>query len=90
MHLEEVRERKRDRETRPGWWVEAARAEAGRIKGKERPVSQMRLATLAGRHVSAVARWESDDGEIDYLSWVGLLTLLELPVDWEPPKKKAR
>jgi hypothetical protein len=94
MHLEEVREpRKRDRETRPGWWVEAARREAARIQKRERPVSQMKLASQAGRHVSAIARWESDGGEIDYLSWVGILHLLDLPVDWEPPppaKAKSR
>lgn len=86
MHLEVAKagERKRDREVRPGWWVAALRAEIGRREKAERPISQMRLAALCCRHVSAVARWEAADGDIDYLSWVGLLALNGLPLDWEP------
>lgn len=90
---EVAKDRQRERETRPGWWVEAARVEAGKRAGKSRPISQMKLATLAGRHVSAVSRWETEEGEIDYLAWVGLLALLELPIDWEPtpaPPKPIR
>lgn len=91
MHAAEMaKDRERERETRPGAWVEAARAEAGKRAGRERPISQMRLASLACRHVSAVARWEQSDGEIDYLSWVGLLALLGLPLDWEPRPAPVR
>lgn len=84
MHVDVVRERKRDREVRPGWWVAALRAEIGRREGQARPISQMRLAALCYRHVSAVARWESPDGELDFLTWAGLLAIAGLPLDWEP------
>ncbi len=95
MQTSEVaRDRLRDRETRPGGWVEAARTEAGRrtAKAKGEPgdkikaVSQMKLATLVGRHVSAVARWESNEGEVDYVVWLGVLHALGIEADWEPGK----
>lgn len=92
----DVAARMRDRDVRPGWWVKAARVEHSRRKGLEQPISQMDTATLVGRDKSAIARWEGG-GDIDYIAWVGLLTLLEIPSDWEPremppattPKKGA-
>lgn len=84
MHLAVAKDRERERDTRPGNWVAAARREAGARSGAGRAVSQMRLAVLAGRDRNTVARWEMADGEVDYITWVGLLALLDLPLDWEP------
>ena len=69
--------RKHDREVKPGSWVKAARTLCGIS-------SQMKLAVLIGRDKATVTRWEGTDGEIDYVSWIGVLTLLGLPPEWEP------
>jgi hypothetical protein len=69
--------RKRDRDVRPGSWVKAARLAVG-------VSSQTDLAALVGRDKATVTRWEGTEGEIDYVSWVGVLTLLGLPADWQP------
>lgn len=76
----------RERDTRPGRWVRAARVEAARRDGRDKTISQMELAVLIGKDKSAVYRWETPDGTIDYLSWVGMLTVLGLPAEWEPGK----
>lgn len=69
--------RKNERNVRPGAWVKAARLLCG-------IPSQMALAVIVGRDKATVTRWEGTDGEIDFVSWIGVLTLLGLPSDWEP------
>lgn len=76
--LDMVKEpRKHERVVMPGSWVKAVR-QLCKIN------SQMALAVLIGRDKSTVTRWEGTDGEIDYVSWVGVLTILGLPSTWEP------
>lgn len=69
--------RKRERIMRPGSWVAAVRAET-------KIGSQMELGILIGRDKSAVTRWEGAEGEIDYVSWLGILAALGLPSTWKP------
>lgn len=78
-----VKERQRDRETVPGSWVRAARAVAG-LRAGTRPLSQMRLAVLVKRDRNTITRWEADDGEVDFVVWLGVLHALGLPSTWEP------
>jgi hypothetical protein len=78
-----VKDRKRDRETVPGSWVRAARRVAG-LRDGARPLSQMRLAVLVRRDRNTITRWEADDGEVDFVVWLGVLHALRLPVEWEP------
>lgn len=77
MHAAMTKERDRQREVVPGAWVKAAREIAG-VR------SQMDLAVAIRRDKATVTRWEGTDGEIDYISWVGVLGVLGLPIDWEP------
>jgi hypothetical protein len=77
MTTTEMVARKNDREVRPGSWVKEARLLCG-------VTSQMRLAVMIGRDKGTVTRWEGRDGEIDYVSWIGVLTLLGLPPTWKP------
>lgn len=78
-----VKERRRDRETVPGTWVRAARTVVG-LRNGPRPLSQMRLAVLVKRDRNTITRWEAEDGEVDFVVWLGVLHALGLPVTWEP------
>jgi hypothetical protein len=64
----------RERETRPGDWVQAAM--------DARHTDDAHVAVLVGRHPTTVYRWRK--AGIDYVAWVGLLNLLGLPPTWEP------
>lgn len=73
----------RDRETRPREWVDAV------IDGRGLSVEE--VAVLVKKSSSTVWRWRRQG--IDYLDWIGLLCLLELPPTWKPgdplkPQKK--
>lgn len=72
MHVDVAKER----ETRPGSWVKAARKAVGR--------SQSDLVDLTGSHRTTVYRWERDDGEVDLVTWLGILHALGLPATWKP------
>lgn len=64
----------RDRETRPGAWVVEVMDGRG-LNAEE-------VAVLVKKSSSTVWRWRRQG--IDYLDWIGLLTLLELPAAWKP------
>jgi hypothetical protein len=71
--------RERDETTRrPGAWVRGARRAAG--------LTQMDLAFACGVSETSVRRWERT--AIDFLAWRGLLSILDLPPDWEPPRPR--
>lgn len=64
----------REREQRSGAWVEAALTARG--------LDDASVAVLTRRAPTTVYRWRM--GGIDYLDWIGLLTLLALPPRWQP------
>lgn len=70
MHTEVAR----DRETRPGAWVTSLL--------EKRAMSEEDLAVLVKRSASTVFRWRREG--IDYIAWVGVLALLDEPLDWKP------
>lgn len=67
----------RERETRPGAWVRAARKAVGK--------SQADLVEVTGSHRTTVYRWERVDSSVDLVTWLGILHALGLPADWQPP-----
>ncbi len=64
----------RDRETRPGKWVNELL--------ERRQLQPEDVAVLVRKSSSTIFRWKKRG--IDYLDWVGLLCLLGLPTDWKP------
>jgi hypothetical protein len=64
----------------PGDWVRAAARAAGEK-------SQQDLADLAKAHRTTTYRWMRRDekGGVDYITWRGILSVLGLPADWQPP-----
>jgi hypothetical protein len=64
----------RDRETRPGTWVTALL--------EARAINEDDLAFLTRRRVATIYRWKRNG--IDYISWVGVLALLGMPLEWRP------
>ena len=77
--------------SKPGWWVEAARLEAARLdghlgkRGQVKPYSQMDVAMAIGRDRNTIWRWENEG--IDYFSWMGLMAVLGLPLEWAPSSR---
>lgn len=53
---------------------------------EEKSLDPMDVAVLAKKHLSTIYRWRSVG--IEYLDWVGLLTLLGEKPDWQPQPKK--
>ena len=64
----------RERDKRPAAWVVAAMEARG--------LDDAKCAVLSHRSPSAVLRWRNHG--IDFIDWVGLLTLLALPPTWKP------
>lgn len=64
----------RERETRPGKWVQAAL--------DARALDDAHAAVIVGRSPTTIYRWRK--GGIDFIAWIGLLNLIGLPVEWQP------
>lgn len=66
----------------PGWWVREARLAAKK--------SQNDLVDLTGRDRTTIYRWERDDAEVEWMTWVAILALLQHPVTWQPAGRTPR
>jgi transcriptional regulator with XRE-family HTH domain len=64
-------------ETRPGWWVRAARKSAGKTREE--------LEQLTDVHRTTVYKWEHPKRTVPWVTWLGILHALGLPADWRPP-----
>lgn len=79
---------KRERVTVPAWWIRAARDEAGRRAGSH--VTQRRLATLVETTPNTVARWERAAEGVAWVTWLGVLSALDLERQWRPKPTDKR
>jgi hypothetical protein len=66
----------REREMIPAAWVTALM--------EARSLDPMAVAVLTKKHLSTIYGWKRKG--IEYLDWIGLLTLLEEETSWEPSK----